>query len=711
MNAPAAQQELSCNLPHAREFLRLLDSSATGFTFQTFDDVVLPDGKKRGDKTLVGILHGTLEEHAAELMRRNKLGAGVFVAVNATDGHGRKKISITKVRDVWRDADSPDARKVSPLLAPILEVETSPGKFQEHWFVDQLMLPEHAAIMRTMVEKFGSDPQAALLNQVLRLPGFYHCKNPERPHLVRITGGTAWPLGVGAPEQYTRAQLLQAIPPATPEPPAPKEQRPPDANFARAKWWQLLGYIPASAYKEHWLTVGMALHYESAGSEDGLELWIDWSKNDPEKFDEDAARTKWKTFGLHGGATVAGGTIVHLAKTNGWKGDISTKTREFEETGPTPAGEQPGATPPEPGPPGAEDELLVTNAEDVPPTNVEWLWVHRIARGKPNILAGDQGLGKTTLLLDTMARITRGGDWPGGEGRAPKGTVIYLGVEDALDDTIVPRLIAAGADLTRVKFITAAKRADGKGKRSFSLKHDLNHLESLIKKIGDVLLVVIDPLNSYFADADTYRTSEVRAILEPMAEMAARLRVTFWGNSHLSKDGKGRSANLRILDSQAITAVARGISLVAPDPSDPDRQLFMRSKGSNSPKGLPALAYVIKEKKDVAKDPKGEPINATYLEWAAATVALSADEVFGQLEQKGRATPAQDGAKAFVSEILANGPQPATEVQDAARARCISSATLRRAQEELGVIHKKVGIGKEAYWTWELPPARAPSMV
>jgi putative DNA primase/helicase len=281
-----------------------------------------------------------------------------------------------------------------------------------------------------------------------------------------------------------------------------------------------------------------------------------------------------------------------------------------------------------------------------------------------------------------------------------------MGTEDDLADTIVPRLMAAGADLDRVPIISAVKLADGKGQRSFSLATDLTKLEEMIRKIGDVLLVVIDPLNSYFGrGADTYRTSEVRTVLEPMAEMAARMGVTIIGNSHLGKDAKSRSANLRILDSQAITAVARGISIITPDPDNPERRLFMRSKSSNAADGLPALAYTIRSRV-VSVDDNIVDVYGTYPEWGTRSVAITADEAFARIEKRGRATPAQDGAKAFLLEFLAGGAKPSTDAQKAAQAQCISTGTLRLAREELGIICKKIAL--DGGWTWELPPARPP---
>jgi hypothetical protein len=364
--------------------------------------------------------------------------------------------------------------------------------------------------------------------------------------------------------------------------------------------------------------------------------------------------------------------------------------------------------------PSAVDQLVTQTASSIQPTAIEWVWPWRFALGKPNLLGGDMGLGKTNILIDIIARCTRGAEWPCGEGRAPKGSCIFMGTEDGLADTLVPRLMAAGADTDKVQFITAVQRGDGKGRRSFSLQTDLGRLEELITKLGDVVLVVIDPLNSYFGrGVDSYKAADIRSVLEPVSEMADRLRVTIIGNAHLSKDGKGktRDANLRILDSQAIGAIARGICLVAPDPDNPGRALFMRSKNSNAPPGLPSLAYTIRSKVVGTDARTSKPIEGTYLDWAAEAVAVSANDVFGQIDKGGsRETPAQDSAITFLETLLAKGRVTSTAVKEAAEANCISLATLRRAKEHLGIEPKKEKGSMDGDWWWELPAARPPKL-
>src|SRR2546423_13390931 len=121
--------------------------------------------------------------------------------------------------------------------------------------------------------------------------------------------------------------------------------------------------------------------------------------------------------------------------------------------------------------------LVSARAADITPESVQWLWPGRLARGKHTCVAGEPGTGKSQLSIAIIAAITTGGDWPCGEGQAPLGSVIILSAEDGAADTIVPRLIAAGADLARVHIVSSVYATDGEGRRAFSLQTDIELLE------------------------------------------------------------------------------------------------------------------------------------------------------------------------------------------------------------------------------------------
>ena len=160
---------------------------------------------------------------------------------------------------------------------------------------------------------------------------------------------------------------------------------------------------------------------------------------------------------------------------------------------------------------GDEYELVSVKASSIKMTIIRWMWPERFAVGKIGIIAGlpDEGKGQTLAFI--AAQVTNGGKWPMKEGCAPQGNVIIFSDEDDPNDTLVPRLAAAGADLDRVHIIKLV-RNDKNGTRMFSLVSDIEVLRRKIIEIGGVVLVLIDPISAYLGvgKVDSFRSTDVR---------------------------------------------------------------------------------------------------------------------------------------------------------------------------------------------------------
>ena len=123
------------------------------------------------------------------------------------------------------------------------------------------------------------------------------------------------------------------------------------------------------------------------------------------------------------------------------------------------------------------DSMVTVCMDSVVMEPIEWLWPGRIAIGKVTVLAGDGGLGKSTVLFDLAARLSRGDHWPVSPERAPVRSSVILSSEDDAADTIKPRLAAAGADMTKIHVVDMVRDRRG-GRRMFSLQADLDALEA-----------------------------------------------------------------------------------------------------------------------------------------------------------------------------------------------------------------------------------------
>ena len=353
----------------------------------------------------------------------------------------------------------------------------------------------------------------------------------------------------------------------------------------------------------------------------------------------------------------------------------------------------------------ASAELIAQCAVDVTPEPVEWLWAARIALGKLTLIAGEPGLGKSQVSIAMAAAITTGGDLPCSEGRALQGSVVILSAEDGVADTIVPRLMAAGAEREHVQIIRAVK--DPTGRRGFNLAADLDLLEKEIDRLGDVRLVIIDPISSYLGTrVDSHVNASVRGVLEPVSEIAARLRIAIVAITHQPK-GTGAAAIHRFIGSIAFVAAARSAHLVISDPEDKDRRLFLPVKNNLAPLGK-GLAFRLEQR--LVGDP-GQGIVASSVVWESEPVTISADQALRAADDQGIGGGAGTDAEEFLREVLAAGPVSVKDIQAEAKAAGHSWATVRRAKERLKVVSEYVSQGRNdggrfgegGYWLWRLP--------
>jgi hypothetical protein len=331
---------------------------------------------------------------------------------------------------------------------------------------------------------------------------------------------------------------------------------------------------------------------------------------------------------------------------------------------------------------------------------IQWVWPNRFAAGKLGLLVGLPDEGKGQIFCDIAARITTpGSEWPCSEGVAPFGNVLLLTAEDDISDTVVPRLKSAGADLDRVEIVRMVREANKD--RMFSLITDLPLLRQKIVEIGNVVMVQIDPISAYLGvgKIDSFRTTDVRAVLGPVTEFASELKVSVLGIMHFNKKTDVTNALLRISDSLAFGATARHVYAVIDD-AENKRKLFVKAKNNLAPRDTKALAYNFGAR-EVGTDPKtDEPIWAPHIVWHNQYVDVTATEAM-QAATETKSPAARDEAKKFLETFLADGPKLKSEIEDAAEANCVSERTLARAKAELGIIAKKDGL--KGGWKWQLP--------
>jgi putative DNA primase/helicase len=342
--------------------------------------------------------------------------------------------------------------------------------------------------------------------------------------------------------------------------------------------------------------------------------------------------------------------------------------------------------------------LISQRAADITPRHIDFLWPGRLALGKHTAFAGEPGDGKSQLSIYVAATISKGGKWPCDEGCAPvSGNTIIFNAEDGVDDTIVPRLMAAGANMERIHIVSAVLLQDGKGRRTFNLQADLALLERKIREIGNVVLVIIDPISSYMGKIDSHKNSEVRGALEPLSEMAERMRVAVLSITHFSKAGSGTTnkALHRFIGSIAFVGAPRAAFAVIEDADNEGRMLLLHAKNNMAPKPQ-GLAYRLLQV--IVRN----NIVASYVHWEDTPVTISADQALGAAENTGSRTM-KDEATDFLRDTLGRDEVPVEDVQQAARKAGIAPKPLRVAREALKVRTRREGFGPGAVWKWSLP--------
>lgn len=357
------------------------------------------------------------------------------------------------------------------------------------------------------------------------------------------------------------------------------------------------------------------------------------------------------------------------------------------------------------------DTLMIRRVSDVPIERIDWLWDQRFAIGKVAIVTGDPGLGKSQFTMFLAAQVTTGGEWPNGEGRAPKGDVLILCCEDEIGDTIRPRLEAVNGDVSRVYSIDAVATVNGK-RRTFDLQSDLDALDALIASApGDLKLVIIDPISAYMGGGkDTHKASDVRAVLNPVQELAAKHDVAIVCVAHPPKSVAGGKAVNAVNGSGAYIAASRFAWLFSKEYQqdaetgeriETGRILMTEAKNNlGKSKGLALRICTRPIQTDIGF------ITAPYVGFENGYVDTTADQALSDIPQinAGLGRNMMDRAKAFLHRELANGPVEHSVLMQRAEQESLSLRTLQKAATVIHVSKRKKGF--DGGWEWGFPVSR-----
>lgn len=340
-------------------------------------------------------------------------------------------------------------------------------------------------------------------------------------------------------------------------------------------------------------------------------------------------------------------------------------------------------------------QIVLISAANIEPKPVRWLWRNGLQCGVFNLLAGQSTAGKSTIALSFAATITSGGQWPDRQ-TVNQGRVVFWSGEDDIEDTLLPRFLAAGGDRSNMHFIGGVR--EGGRKRPFNPAADMPTLTQRVQGLKDVRLIVLDPI-AVVVKGDSHKNVEARVGLQPFADLCMQTGACGLGVHHFTKSSAGGNPLDRVTGSLAFHALPRCVLVAARDQNGgrDARRALMRAKVSNGP-DWGGFDYKL-EQRPLDNWPD---IEAQRVLWGDA-IDGSARDILAQFE--GKPETAVRKAAAFLREALKSGPRMAREVIAEGEAVGFGERQLQRALKAMSGTNERVGgIGKGiGYWIWELP--------
>ena len=313
--------------------------------------------------------------------------------------------------------------------------------------------------------------------------------------------------------------------------------------------------------------------------------------------------------------------------------------------------------------------LQMIKMSEIQSQEVSWLWYPFIPYGKLTIIQGDPGDGKTTLVLNIAAWLSKGEGLDSEMKLSEPVNVIYQSAEDGLADTVKPRLELAGADCERILVI------DEKEKSLFMVDE---RLEKAIVQTKARMLI-LDPIQAYLGGGmDMNRANEARDMTKKLGALAEKYQCAIILIGHMNK-AAGNKAAYRGMGSIDFFAVARSVLLVGRVEGEPDIRAVVQIKNN-----LAAFGH-----------PKAFALSEDGFQWLG-DYEITADEVLGGIAPKANK---MEQAKRLLRELaLTTDAIQSNEIFDMADEQGISKRTLENAKRELDIRARKINNS----WYWEL---------
>lgn len=556
---------------------------------------------------------------------------------------------------LWSDMDEADPREVK--IKPTIAIESSPGRYVGIWVLDEEMTE---SANRRLAYLLGCDKSGWDLTQVLRVPGTRNYKYNSHPR-VRIL----WSDG----PRYTLKEIEKQLPDEDDVPGDANNET--DAAAVYKKWEKKLPHRvrrelisgrpqPGKRSEMIWKLTNELIE-AGVPREDAFVLLkaSPWNKfagrrNEDEQLERELDKAVNKHF---------------VAKKR-----VAAEDDDEEDDG---------------------YKWLEVSLDEVEEENIDWIWYPYLARGELTILEGDPDRGKSYLAQMVSGHIIDGKRLPSVKkhGEPVQGRVVYFDIENSAG-SVTKKRIAGNGFKNLNNYIQE--------EALFSIDDDptLDRIFDALERVKPVL-VVFDTLNTYLGKADAFKGHEAQQAFARFREIARRFNCAVLVLRHLTKSNKER-ALYRGQGSIAFAGLARVVMTVGVLPEDEETKAMAVTK-LNIGKKPPALTFTIRSLPDTIRD-----TDRSAFEFGEF-VEVSADDILSSGNDKVSERGAErKAAEEFLKEALEEGEVEVTRIEKMAEKRSIAGRTLRRASEEMGIVKRTRGFGREKRSFWSLPDDEAP---
>lgn len=315
-------------------------------------------------------------------------------------------------------------------------------------------------------------------------------------------------------------------------------------------------------------------------------------------------------------------------------------------------------------------------------TRLRWLWENRIPLGSLTTIEGPPKVGKSTLVMDLLARLSRGDCMPLMATPVAPGKSLIIAPEDVTSSVVLPRLRAAGADLAFIKHYKGIKQLYGNGDQPFTMTYDqIKHLEDYVFN-HQIRCIFIDAVMNVLPDkVNSNSDNGMRTVLVPLSEMARRQDCGTLIGRHFCKGAGERSGIERGIGSTAFTGVARSVIQIGRHPENPELRV-MGVCGSNSGEPVPPMSFTL-ENIMLEFPGGGERTKTVRAVWGEYLPGFDLDDL-GRTSAQSKPESATDTALEWLQSRLQGLERIEVSLVDSdAKSRGISRTALAQAKKAL----------------------------